>query len=290
MIDERQEVLASLYALDLLEGAERAQFEAAIARDPALQALVRELRESSSALAHTVPPAEPPRELKARILASIEARRPRDAAPADDEKIIRPAAFGFWSFVPWAAAACLAVSAGWFAYRGSVSQTEASLLREQQSLAGLELKSAQNQLEAERIINQRRVADFDGQIARLTAEMKLQGDLANLKITALASMLDNSPKAMAVAVWDPIKQNGVLKMQNMPALASNQDYQLWAVDEANPTAPVDAGVISFAGGTGETQIKFTTKEPVKAVAAFAISLERKGGVPKRVGPIILLGK
>ena len=34
MIDERQEELASLYALDLLEGAERVQFEAALARDP----------------------------------------------------------------------------------------------------------------------------------------------------------------------------------------------------------------------------------------------------------------
>ena len=43
MIDERHEELASLYALDLLEGAERAQFETALARDPELQALVREL-------------------------------------------------------------------------------------------------------------------------------------------------------------------------------------------------------------------------------------------------------
>src|SRR5206468_3400791 len=71
MIDERQEELASLYALDLLEGAERAEFEQALAGDTELQALVRQLREASTALAHSTPAARVPVELKSRVLASI---------------------------------------------------------------------------------------------------------------------------------------------------------------------------------------------------------------------------
>ena len=67
MIDERHEELASLYAFDLLEGAELAQFEAALARDPELQALVRELRQTSTTLAYTAPSQVPPPALKQRL-------------------------------------------------------------------------------------------------------------------------------------------------------------------------------------------------------------------------------
>ena len=42
MIDERKEELAALYALDLLQGAERSSFEAELSRDPELQKLVGE--------------------------------------------------------------------------------------------------------------------------------------------------------------------------------------------------------------------------------------------------------
>ncbi len=285
MIDERHEELAALYALDLLEGAEREQFEAAVARNPQLQALARELRESSTALAHTATTVEPPRELKQRVLASIEARGAQ-AGAADETKIIRPPEFGFRQFLPWAAAACLAVTAGWFAYRSSVSESEASLLREKQTLAELAMKSSQNQLEAERLIHQRRVADLGQQVAQLTEEMRTQGDISNLKITALASLLKNSPLAQAVAVWDPIKQKGVLKVQNMPALGSNEDHQLWVIDAANPDRPIDGGVFSLASGT----VSFTAKEPITAVVGFAVSRERKGGVPKAEGEMVLLGK
>ena len=70
MIDERSEELASLYALDLLEGAERTAFETAVAADPALAQLVAELREAAASIAHTAPTAEPPSALKARVLAT----------------------------------------------------------------------------------------------------------------------------------------------------------------------------------------------------------------------------
>ena len=46
-------------ALDLLEGAERAQFETALLRNPELQSPVRDLREAGARLTHTAPAAQP---------------------------------------------------------------------------------------------------------------------------------------------------------------------------------------------------------------------------------------
>lgn len=371
MIDERHEELAALYALDLLEGAERAQFEAALACDPTLQSLVRELRDTVSSLARTAPIAAPPA-LKDRIFASI-GQTPAAPAPARADNVIRPPAALFARFAPWAIAACFALLAAWTSQRYLSTRTEADLLQQRQALAEIELKASQQQLEAERILTGRRLQDLDQQlagasgqlndtrtqladrerviadrerllaearsqlldrdrqladnrrqlgdrdrqvatltqrldalagasaeiglqlgearerIAQLTTDLKNQGDLANLQITALASMLKDAPKALAAAVWDPVKQEGVLKVEKLPALLANQDYQLWVVDPQYPN-PVDGGVFRVDPATGDGRLVFKAKQPIGAVNAFAVTRERKGGVPKAEGPFVLLGK
>ena len=209
----------------------------------------------------------------------------------------------FRSLLPWAVAAGLALGTAWFAqlYLGSRSETD--LLRHQAALAEISLQSSRQQIEAERIIAQQQLAmlqqqvntataqlaETRSQVTRLTNELRTQGDLANLKITALASMLNNSPKAIAVAVWDPAKQEGVLKVEQLPALLPNQDYQLWVVDPQYPN-PVDGGVFAVDAQTGAARMPFKARQPVGVVSAFAVTLERKGGVPKAEGPFVLLGK
>ncbi len=360
MIDERQEELAALYALDLLENAERTQFEANVAADPELAALVASLRESSAALAHTEPAAEPPPALRARILAS--AGRSIASPPVDSKaKII-----SFPSLLPWAAAACFAAAAAVLGLRYLSGQSEAQLLRDQIATTEVALKSAQNENDAAQIVARRQIdtliqqasaaarqldstqqrattaesrladtalqladaqkklSDSAQQLAELTSrvesasrsatdarvqtgklstalasaqtriaslqgELKSQGDLANFKITTLASLLKNSPQAVAVAVWNPAKQEGVLKVDKLPALAADKDYQLWVVDPQYPN-PVDGGVFTVDPQTGVAQVTFKGKQPVAAINAFAVTLERKGGVKKAEGPFVLLGK
>lgn len=343
MNDDRLEELASLYALDLLEGAERAQFEAELGRNPELQALVRELRESASALAHTAPPAAIPASLKARVLASLEERHGA-AASAASRDAIRPA-IGFRQFFPWAAAAGLAVLAGWFAQRHAQSRAEAAMVREQHALVNIELQSARNHLEAERLVTQRQVtdlgaqvadftrrlgeaqqkdlatqreqddarqrlaettralavaqeralaldrllADSRAQVASLNRELQEQGDLANLKIATLVSMLANSPQALAVAVWNPAKQEGLLQVAGLPALGPDEDYQLWVVDPRYQD-PVDGGVFTVDAARGTARLPFKAKQAVTSIDAFAVTKERKGGVTKAQGPFVLQGK
>ena len=142
----------------------------------------------------------------------------------------------------------------------------------------------------------RRAAELDQilaatkeQVAVLERQLKTEGDLANFKITTLASLLKNSPQALAVAVWNPTKQEGVLHVEKLPALAADKDYQLWVVDPQYPN-PVDGGVFAVDPKTGEARVQFTGKQRIAAINAFAVTLERKGGVAKAEGPFVLLGK
>jgi anti-sigma-K factor RskA len=342
MIDERHEELASLYALDLLEGADRVQFETALARDPELQALVRELRDASATLVHTAPAAEPPAALKARVLRSVE-KLPAAAPVADN--VIRPA-FGVWRIIPWAAAACLALGLAWVGQRYASTQAEIIALRQAREAAEISRQSSQQQLEAERILNQHRfqnaeqqlattntqlgeartqlaerdrllaevrlrlterdrqladnrslLTDRERQVATLTqrieslaSEMKAQGDFANLQIAALTSALTSSD-ARAVAVWDPVRQEGMLTFEKVPTLAADQKLELWVVDVKDGVQkPISAGVLNVSlDGNAKVRIKPTAR--VINAAAIAISREKNDGASSHATPgeVIMVG-
>ncbi|MEY4940615.1 MAG: hypothetical protein RIQ93_2350 [Verrucomicrobiota bacterium] len=343
---EHNEELAALYALDLLEGKDLAQFEAMLSTDPLLQTLARELRETSARITRLAPEEQPPDRLKARVLASI-------ATTSDPVgRVVSAEFFSFKFFTPWALAACLTLTSAWLARLYLTTHSENILLQERSELAGVARQSAVQRLEAERILARQQIQDLGQQLATnekakntaqaqlatlsrqmsetgerlaerdriisaqnqridtltgasteigrqlgeakqivagLTDKLKSQSTLANLKITTLASMLNNSPEARAVALWDPLRQEGVLRVEKLPALNANEDYQLWVVDPQYPN-PVDGGVFSVDSESGEGRISFRAKQPVKAINAFAVTRERKGGVPKAEGPFVLLGK
>jgi hypothetical protein len=37
-------------------------------------------------------------------------------------------------------------------------------------------------------------------------------------------------------------------------------------------------------------VSFKSKQPIKAIAAYAVTMEKKGGVTKSAGPFLMLGK
>ena len=92
-----------------------------------------------------------------------------------------------------------------------------------------------------------------------------------------------------MAVWDPKREEGVLAVSMLPAPAAGKDYQLWMIDPQYPS-PVSGGVFEVDRATGEARVAFRAARPVKSIAKFAVSLERKGDVPEREGPIVLLGR
>jgi ABC-type transporter Mla subunit MlaD len=135
----------------------------------------------------------------------------------------------------------------------------------------------------------RQLESAQARIAQLTDEMKLQRELADSKITVLASRAKDNPQALAVVVWDPMKKEGMLQVEKLPSLRANQDYQLWVVDPQYPD-PVDGGVFNTDPQSSGARFAFKPKRPIRAMSAFAISRERKGGVAKAEGPIVVHGK
>lgn len=297
---ERHEDLAALAALDLLTPAEQAEFTAALAEHPELAAIAASLRSTAAELAHTAPAAEPPADLKIRLLKTIAGDA--SAARAPIVTASRSTILPFPTWIGFATAACFACLAAYFAQAYFNQSALNSAFRDQQNLADLSLRSTKNQLAAERLIAQRELADaakraadtaalittLESRLAETKQRLFAQGTLADYKIATLASLLGNSPQAVAVAIWNPASQEGVLTVQKLPALAADKDYQLWVIDPQY-SIPVDGGVFKVDPTTGEGRLVFHPNRPVQTVAKFAVSLERKGGVPKAEGPMVLIG-
>lgn len=280
MIDERQEENASLYALDLLEGEERRAFEAELARNSELKKLVDDLRQASSQVALTAPQIAPSAKLRARVLASIDSR-PQSAAieaqsapsNAGQAQIVR---FPLTAWVGWAVAACFAIFSGYVSVRYLSIRKETTIERDHAQLAAITIRTLEQELEAQRILATQQISD-----------LRAAGDLAQLKIAKLASLNNNSAEAVAIAVWNPLKQEGVLTVENLPLIQKDQDYQLWIIDPRYAN-PVNGGIFNV-DARGTAHFNFRPDQPVTAATKFAISRERKGGVPKAEGPLVAAG-
>ncbi|HKB90991.1 MAG TPA: anti-sigma factor [Opitutaceae bacterium] len=307
MIDERQEELASLYAFDLLEGTEKLAFEQELPGNAELAALVDELRTTAASILLAGPLPAPSPELKERIFARISANKAAAEAPSN--------VIVFSKWIPWSIAAGFALAAAGLAQSYLAVKRENLALHEQESLAQIELKSARNLLEAQTLITGRHIADLTDETTKLreqqslaqnevkalherlqsdairteklVAQLQQESDLARLKIATLTSLAGKSPQAQAVAVWDPTQQKGVLTVANLAAPRADQDYQLWVVDPQSKD-PISAGLIPV-NANGEGKTSFTPERRITAALKFAVSLERKGGVAKTEGPIVLLG-
>jgi anti-sigma-K factor RskA len=229
MILEELQDQAALYALGMLEGEERARFEATLRSNAELRAMVRELREAAADLARSVPSSQPPAELKQQILQQIEPTK--RAGPA-------------FNWIPWAIAALFLLFCG-----------------------GLALDRARLQREV--------------------AEARAADPFAKATFVSLTSPSGDFREARVIVIWEPDQQTGVITISHLPPAGAGHDYQLWTVD-AQHKEPINTGLIHVEP-SGVARIRFKPEATAFDVKAFAISLEREGGVPKREGPIILLG-
>jgi anti-sigma-K factor RskA len=127
-----------------------------------------------------------------------------------------------------------------------------------------------------------RTLELDRQVhASQNAEL-----LANMEIGTLRATLDEYRQGVAVVVWDESKQEGVLKLEKMPPLSAEKDYQLWVVDPS-PANPVNAGVVRV-NDTGFARVQFKPDALIQKAEKFALSVEKHGGVSVGEGPIVFL--
>jgi anti-sigma-K factor RskA len=124
-------------------------------------------------------------------------------------------------------------------------------------------------------------------LKRQLADIRAADPLMQTTFYTLAPSAPAPADAKATVAWQPGRQSGVVRISNLPAPQPGKDYQLWAVD-AEHKDPISAGIVRV-DKNGVAQVRFKPVEKAEHVKAFAISLEREGGVPKKEGPILLVG-
>jgi anti-sigma-K factor RskA len=256
MMDERMEEQASLHVLGALSSAEAREFKQAMQADPELQKFVARLSTATGALAGSVSMAEPPPQLRAKILAQV----------GEKQKIVwlleRKPGFAFW--LPWSLATCLAiVCALLFAQYDRLHVTVYT--------QAIKIRNLNHDLEQ----LAQSLSATTNSLQQTVLALQETNRLANLRIAMLNSLVADAPKAIAVSLWDNEKQNGVLVVQNLKALAADRDYELWVMDENQN--PVAAGVFHM-DESGTIRLDFKPSRLIKTAGIFAVTEEIKGGV------------
>ena len=81
-------------------------------------------------------------------------------------------------------------------------------------------------------------------------------------------------------LWSNQRQQGYMLFRGLkPNNPSQQQYQLWIIDGArNAAQPVDGGVFDIPSGADEVVVPISSKLQVYDPKAFAVTIEKPGGV------------
>ena len=86
--------------------------------------------------------------------------------------------------------------------------------------------------------------------------------------------------AKADVVWDPLTQQGVARFVGLkPNDPAQHQYQLWIFDgDRDQRYPVDGGVFNVPPNADQVVVPIHAELPVHAAKAFAVTIEKPGGV------------
>lgn len=288
---------AALYALGVLDPEEARALELNMASDPALATLVRELQDTLAATTRALPSEAPPPALRNQVLDQIRLRKNQTSA---SPKPLRSTGSRAMSRLGWGLAAAFAISGVWLyserirlednlaiiAANEADARQAADLAKKLSAATSLEVIKAQAEANSLRT----NLSTAQTQLAQLTTEVETlqqRNALAQVQIATLQSSVEEYSKGVAVVIWDEQSHQGILKLEKMPPVAVDKDYQLWVVEPGNPK-PVNAGVVKI-NADGFAKVDFKPVIDVASAAKFALSVERKGGVPENEGPIVFIG-
>jgi anti-sigma-K factor RskA len=254
--------LCAAHALGSIEPGDRTRLEAHLREGCArCEETLAEFGRSVTLLAASAAPATPGPSLRARVLETVRVEAAARQATPWRRRAARPR-IAWFPAVGWAAAAALAVLAGFFWQTNS--RLRATLAQGDESLVSLS-----RQLEAER----QWAAVWNAPGART----------AMLQLTA-----QGRAELRGRAVYDPATRRAVLVLENATP-PEGRDYQLWAIRSG---APANLGLV-HAGASGVAVFRLEDAGDPAALSAFAVSLEPKGGSPDPAapsGPVVLFGE
>ena len=243
------------YALGVLEGEERAEMEAHLAR--ACQHCtpgIEKARWVVAQLAQMSPQAQPPQSLKGKILdaAKSSGNVAEFAKPAPSR-----ATFPVWA---WAAAAALAIMTGYSIRQMGNQTTQLADLRQKMRIATLQNKALQDQLE----------------VTRQITTVMMAPDSMPLKL-----MPKDKNMPMVHAYLHP-HMGVALTCEQMPAIPAALTLQLWSVSKNGKPMSV---AIFHPDSQGQIAIVAPVNMPMNEIAMLAVTEEPAGGSPQPTASI-----
>lgn len=252
------------YALGILEGDERAEIEAHLARAcPRCTLGVAKARSLVAQLAHVAPDAQPPAALRSKIMDAVRSSaEPARAVtsfqkPAHEDPAANRAVFPAWA---WIAAAALALMTGYTIRQMGNQSTQLAELRKQMRLATLQNQSLQNQLEKDRMV----------------ASVMLSPDSIPLKL-----MPKDKNMPMVHAYLHP-HMGVAITADSMPSMSSARTLQLWAVPKTGK--PMSVAIFN-PDSAGQIAMVAPVNMPMNEIAALAVTDEPAGGSPQPTSAI-----
>ena len=272
------EELASLYLLDQLDARERTAFEARLALDPELAALVRDLESTLARHIRALPQHPPSAGLLARIERQLDApAAPSPAASAPSPVSRLPSSAGVAGIFRWGLAAVIALGVATLAIQSLRRPAAPPLMvfvgldAEGSTLASLPLGQSLRDPDARFV-----------QLARLAEKFWQHPDQLPVKSAA-------STDRRGYALFDPASRQGLIAIESLPAPTPTQRYHLWIVDTASgairdagtlPHNPTPRGLYTFSTDDGSS--------PSSARLKFFLTVEdAKTSFAQPRGPVVL---
>ena len=251
-----------LYVYDQLSAAEKREVEAMCSKYPEVRAELDGIQAAVDGYAKSYS-RHPDPALRSKILSQL------DLKEATEPKVIPMNAPASSSY-RWLAAASVAL----FVISGAVNLY---LYNKYQNLSGqlAELKS-RNSVLADNNVH------LTKQISAVTDDLTVVSSPNNVKVELAGLPL--SPTAKALIFWDKERKATYINISELPPLAQEKQYQLWAIVDGKP---VDLGILPI----GNEHSALVKVKDVSAPQAFAITIEPKGGsVNPTMDQMIVLGK
>lgn len=256
----------ALYALDALQGEERAKLEQHLATCAACRLELEQLRGDTALLALSATGPRPPQRARQKLLDAI-AREPRTISPRQAEQGSNQAApearqergIGLWGWVGWAVTAVLVV------FAVSLWQENSAL---RQTVASASSQVAESRREAEEL----------RKIAAPILEPEAQ------RVTLVAVKAPPQPQGKAFYLRN--RSSLVFLANNMPALPPQKAYELWLIPVSG--APIPAGVFK-PDAHGSASVVNPPLPAGTEAKAFAITVENEAGAATPTAPILMMG-
>jgi anti-sigma-K factor RskA len=238
------------YALGVLEGGERTEIEAHLARAcPHCTPGIEKARWVVAQLAQMSPQVQPPQSLKGKILDAVKSSgNVAEFAKAPPSR----ATFPVWA---WVAAAALAIMTGYSIRQMGNQNAQLAELRREMKIATLENKAVQDQLE----------------VTRQITSVMMAPDSMPLKL-----MPKDKNMPMVHAYLHP-HMGVALTCEQMPAIPSALTLQLWSVPKNGKPMSV---AIFHPDSRGQIAIVAPVNMPMNEIAMLAVTEEPAGGSPQ----------